>query len=184
MKKYHLKKLFLLTICCSLIMTSCMTNKFENDPLETVESLDLEQYLGRWYEIARYQKSFEKNLYGVTAEYSLRDDGQIQVLNSGFKYSLDGKYKSAKAVAWRPDDSVPGALKVKFFGLFTGDYLVFGLDDNYQWALVGDNSRSSLWFLSRTPTISDEVLEQMKSIAIDQGYDLSKLFFVDQKARE
>jgi lipocalin len=154
-------------------------------PLVLVPRLDIERYLGRWYEIARYQHSFEKTLVGATAEYSLRSDGKIQVLNSGFKNSLDGKYTSVKAVAWRPDDSVPGALKVKFFGLFTSDYLVFGLDDEqYQWALVGNNSRKFLWFLSRTPEVSADILEKMKEIAASQGYDLSKLYIVPQKARE
>lgn len=155
------------------------------EPLVLVPRLDIERYLGRWYEIARYQHSFEKTLVGATAEYSLRSDGKIQVLNSGFKNSLDGKYTSVKAVAWRPDDSVPGALKVKFFGLFTSDYLVFGLDDEqYQWALVGNNSRKFLWFLSRTPEVSADILEKMKEIAASQGYDLSKLYIVPQKARE
>jgi apolipoprotein D and lipocalin family protein len=89
-----------------------------------------------------------------------------------------------KAVAWRPNEAVPGALKVKFFGLFTSDYLVFGLDDvDYQWALVGNNSRKYLWFLSRTPEVAPELLEKMKGMAEAQGYDLSKLYIVPQKAR-
>jgi len=153
-------------------------------PLDLVPSLDLPRYLGRWYEVARYQHGFEKTLVGATAEYALRDDGRVSVLNSGFKKTLDGKYTDVKAVAWRPDDAVPGALKVKFFGLFTSDYLVFGLDEvDYQWALVGNNTRKYLWFLSRTPEVSPELLEKMKGIAEAQGYDLSKLYMVPQKAR-
>jgi lipocalin len=163
---------------------SCATTGFEQDPLDLVSTLDTERYLGRWYEVARYQHSFEKSLVGVTAEYSLRDDGKIQVLNSGFRNTLDGKYTSVKAVAWRPDDSIPGALKVKFFNLFTSDYLVFGLDEvDYQWALVGNNSRDFLWFLSRTPEVSPELLKLMSDIAMKQGYDLSKLYLVPQKSR-
>jgi apolipoprotein D and lipocalin family protein len=154
------------------------------EPLRTVAALDQQRYLGLWYEVARFQHSFEKNLVGTTAEYGLRDDGRIQVLNSGFKKNLDGAYSSVKAVAWIPDPSRPGALKVKFFNLFTSDYLVFGLDEeNYRWALVGNNSRQFLWFLSRDPEISAELLEKMKAIATDQGYDLSKLYLVPQKAR-
>jgi lipocalin len=177
--------LTMLLLMSTLFITSCATNQFEGDPLETVESLDLERYLGRWYEIARFQSGFEKNIYGATAEYSLRKDGRIQVINSGFKNNLDGKYTQVKAVAWREDDNVPGALKVKFFSLFKSDYLVFGIDEeNYEWALVGNNNRSFIWFLSRTPEISDETLEMMKDIAIEQGYDLTDLFFVPQKERE
>ena len=165
-------------------LVSCATSSYANDPLDTVPKLEVEKYLGRWYEIARYQHGFEKNLVGATAEYSLREDGKVQVVNSGFKKTLDGDYTSVKAVAWRPDDSVAGALKVKFFNLFTSDYLVFGLDEeNYDWALVGNNNRKYLWFLSRTPEIPPELLEKMKAIAIEQGYDLAELFMVPQKER-
>ncbi len=175
----------LLLLISSIFITSCATNEFAGDPLDTVDSLDIERYLGRWYEIARFQSGFEKNIYGATAEYSLRDDGRVKVVNSGFKKSLDGKYTSVKAVAWRPDDSVPGALKVKFFSLFKADYLVFGLDqENYEWALVGNNSREFLWFLSRVPEITPELQEKMIQMALEQGYDLSDLFYVPQKLRE
>jgi apolipoprotein D and lipocalin family protein len=153
-------------------------------PLDLVDSVDVQKYLGRWYEIARFQHGFEKSIVGATAEYSLRPDGRIQVVNSGFKKALDGKYTEVKAVAWVPDTAVPGALKVKFFGLFTSDYLIFGLDQaGYSWALVGNNERKFIWFLSRTPTVSDELLAKMKAIATSQGYDLSGLYLVPQKAR-
>lgn len=153
-------------------------------PLSLVDALDPARYLGRWYEIARYPQFFENGLVGTTAEYSLRPDGRIQVVNSGFKKALDGKYSEVRAVAWIPDPARPGALKVKFFNLFAADYLVFGLDaEGYQWALVGDNARKFLWFLARTPEIPDELLERMKAIAEDQGYDLSKLYLVPQKER-
>ena len=83
------------------------------------------------------------------------------MLNSGFKKTLEGRYSEVKAVAWVPDPAVPGALKVKFFNLFTGDYLIFGLDqEGYSWALVGSNTRDFLWFLSRTPTVSADLLDE------------------------
>jgi apolipoprotein D and lipocalin family protein len=151
-------------------------------PLTLVKSLDPARYAGTWYEIARFQQGFEKNLVGVTAEYAIRPDGRIDVLNSGLKKDLSGNLSSIKALAWRPDDSKPGALKVRFFGLFAADYLVFGLDEtDYQWALVGNDSRKFLWFLSRSPAISPELLEKMKAIAAGQGYDMSKLYLVAQK---
>lgn len=154
------------------------------EPLKLVPALDLERYLGRWYEVARFQQSFERNLVGVTAEYSLRPDGRVSVLNSGFKKSLDGPLSSAKGVAWVPDPSRPAALKVSFFWPFAGDYLVFGLDtEGYQWALVGDNSRKYLWFLSRSPEVSSELMAKMRDLAAGQGYDLSKLYEVPQRPR-
>ena len=153
-------------------------------PLLLVEKLDVQRYLGRWYEIARFQHSFERSLVGVTAEYSLRRDGKIPVVNSGFRNDLNGLYREARAVAWVPDPSRPAALKVRFFWPFAGNYLVFGLDQqDYTWALVGDNSRRYLWFLARTPQIKDELFEKMKKIALDQAYDLSGLYIVPQKAR-
>ncbi len=158
--------------------------KTERAALKSVPSLDLERYLGRWYEIARFAHGFEKKLVGVTAQYSLRPDGRIQVVNSGFRHKIGGTYTQAKAIAWRPDDSVPGSLKVKFFPLFSSDYLVFGLDEeSYSWALVGDPQRTTLWFLARTAEITPELLEHMKGIALEKGYDLSNLTMVEQQER-
>lgn len=151
--------------------------------VQTVPALDLRRYLGLWYEVARFAHGFEKKLVGVTAEYSLRSDGRVKVVNSGFKHTLDGKHIKAKAIAWRDDEAVPGALKVKFFHLFTSDYLVLGLDEEYRWAVVGNYERSSLWFLCRTPEVSPALLLQMKDIALGQGYDLSSLMLVEQKER-
>jgi lipocalin len=153
-------------------------------PLRLVQDVDIQRYLGRWYEIARFTHRFEKSLVGVTAEYSIRDDGRIQVINSGLRSSLDGQYTDAKGVAWIPDPRRPAALKVSFFWPFAGDYLIFGLDqEGYSWALVGDNSREYLWFLARTPEISDELFQEMQQMARDQGYDLSRLDKVPQKPR-
>jgi lipocalin len=153
-------------------------------PLILVDKLDRKRYLGRWYEVARFQHRFEKYLVGVTAQYSLRSDGKIRVVNSGFRYDLSGPYREAVGVAWVPDPRRPAALKVRFFWPFSGNYLVFGLDEkDYSWALVGDNSRRYLWFLARTPEISKELFERMKQIARDQGYDVSGLYAVPQKGR-
>jgi len=167
-----------------LLLGGCASIPEGFGPLDTVATVDVQRYLGRWYEIARFQHRFEKSIVGATAEYSLRNDGRIQVLNSGFKKSLDGPYSAVKAVAWVPDEARPGALKVKFFGLFTSDYLIFGLDqENYSWALVGSDTRDYLWFLARTPQVSEELFSRMKGIAQGQGYDLAGLYKVPQKAR-
>ena len=178
------RSLSLVPMALLLGLAGCASVPGGVQPLDTVDSVDVQKYLGRWYEIARFQHGFEKSIVGATAEYSLRPDGRIQVVNSGFKKVLDGRYTEVKAVAWVPDASKPGALKVKFFNLFTSDYLIFGLDqEGYSWALVGNNERKFVWFLSRTPTVSDELLEKMKAIAVAQGYDLSGLYLVPQKAR-
>jgi apolipoprotein D and lipocalin family protein len=153
-------------------------------PVNLVENVNVERYLGRWYEIARYQSGFEKNIYGAAAEYSLRKDGRIQVVNSGFKNSLDGDYTEVRAVAWIPDPETPAALKVRFFSLFAADYMIIGLDDeNYNWAIVGNNSRNFLWFLSRTHEIDESLYSKMEDIARSEGFDVDALYRVPQKPR-
>jgi apolipoprotein D and lipocalin family protein len=167
-----------------LSLFGCASVPPGTQPLTLVDQVDAQRYLGRWYEIARFQHGFEKDIVGATAEYSLRPDGRIQVVNSGFKATLDGKYSEVKAVAWVPDLSRPGALKVKFFNLFSSDYLIFGLDqEDYSWALVGENNRKYVWFLSRTSSISSDLLRKMKDIAASQGYNLAELYMVPQKDR-
>jgi apolipoprotein D and lipocalin family protein len=167
-----------------LALFGCASTPRGLGPLRIVDTLDVQKYLGRWYEIARFTKGFEKNIVGATAEYSLRNDGRIRVVNSGFRNTLDGAYTEAKGAAWTPDPRRPAALKVSFFWPFAGDYLVFGLDqESYSWALVGSDSREYLWFLARTPEISEELYQEMQQLARDQGYDLSSLYKVPQKAR-
>ena len=175
----------LFSLAAILALSSCASVPPAGmDPVELVDTVDVERYLGRWYEIARYQRSFEDDIYGATAEYTLRDDGRIQVLNSGFKKSLDGPYTEVKAVAWVPDPADPAALKVKFFNLFISDYMIIGLDkENYRWAVVGNNSRDFLWFLARDHEIDEELYTRMEGIARSQGFDTESLFRVPQKPR-
>lgn len=177
-----MKKNVFIAVALALLASTAFAATLE--PLALVPTLDPQRYIGRWYEIARFQHSFEKSIVGATADYALRPDGKISVKNSGFKNTLDGKFTEAKGVAWIPDPSKPSALKVQFFWPFAADYLVFGLDqENYQWAVVGANNRKYLWFLSRTPTIDPALLDQMKQLALSQGYDLSGLYMVPQKER-
>ena len=184
-----MNKSILLLIVVTLVTVFCLSGcvsaiEKELGPVKLVKNVDIERYMGRWYEIARYQSSFERDIVGVTAEYSLRGDGKVKVVNSGFKNTLDGEYSDAEAVAWIPDEDIPAAIKVKFF-LFGADYLIIGLDEeNYDWVVVGNNSRSLLWFLSRTPEIDDELYSKMESIAKSQGFNTDKLFDVPQKTRD
>ena len=179
-------KSYLAVSVCILISTGASPAGGEDlGRLETVEQVDIGRYVGRWYEIARYQHTFEKRLVGVTAEYAIRDDGKVDVVNSGYKDTLDGPYRRAQAVAWVPDPSEPGALKVRFFWPFAGDYKIFGLDvEGYRWALVGDNSRKFLWFLARDHEIPPGLFEDMQNLAIHNGFTMDDLFMVPQKPRE
>lgn len=143
-----------------------------------VASLDLSRYLGTWYEIARFNHSFERGMTDVTAEYLLRDDGKVDVINSGWK---DGQMKTAHGKAKQPKPTTePALLKVSFFLFFYSDYRVLMLADDYSLAIVGSSSDKYLWILSRTPSITRETAEKVTAEAARRGYDTSKLIWVDQ----
>lgn len=149
---------------------------------ETVQGFELEKYLGKWYEIARFPNKFEKNLVGVTATYSKRPDGKIEVLNAGYQDSFDGELKEAKGKAKIPDPENPSRLKVSFFWFFYADYYVLELDTiSYQYALVGSSTDDYLWILSRTPEMDETLYNQLAGKAKSRGYDVSKLYLVPQK---
>lgn len=142
--------------------------------------LDLNRYLGTWYEIARFDHKFERDLVGVTAKYSIRKDGKIKVLNSGFKGTLEGPYSEAIGKAKMPNPKESGKLKVSFFLFFYADYYVMELDDKYQWAVIGSSNPNYLWILSRTPKIDDLLYENILILIDKRGYDISKLIEVIQ----
>lgn len=160
--------------------TSCKMQKSMIDNT-VVRELDLEKYLGTWYEIARFDHSFERGLVGVTADYSIRKDGKIKVINSGYKNSLDGKFSQAVGKAKIPNpEKEPAKLKVSFFLFFYGDYFVMELDDDYQWAVIGSSSDKYLWILSRNPQIENELYSELLNRLKKRGYDVSKLIKVEQ----
>jgi len=169
-------------LCVLLFITiSCTSQKAMIDKT-VVKELKLEKYLGTWYEIARYDHSFERGLLGVTANYSMRKDGKIKVVNSGYKDSLSGKFKQAIGKAKIPDPkNEPAKLKVSFFWIFYGDYYVLDLDKEYQWALIGSSSDNYLWILSRTPIMDEYLYYELLGILENRGYDVSKLIKVEQK---
>jgi lipocalin len=146
----------------------------------TVIDMDIERYLGKWYEIARFPNSFEKGLVGVTAEYSYRKDGKIRVVNSGYRGSLDGKRSRIEGKARIPDKDEPGKLKVSFFLFFYSDYYILELDEDYHWALVGSSSQKYLWILNRTPQMDEGTYRMILDQARERGYDLSELIKVEQ----
>jgi apolipoprotein D and lipocalin family protein len=144
-------------------------------PLETVPHVDLNRYVGKWYEIASFPQWFQKGCVASTATYTLREDGDINVLNECRKGTLDGDFKKAKGKAWVVDRRSNARLKVRFFWPFSGDYWIIDLADNYQFAVVGHPNRNYLWILSRTPqmdpAVYNGILERLKK----QQYDVSRL---------
>lgn len=147
----------------------------------TVPELDIERYMGSWYEIARFDHRFERGLVGCMANYELQPDGKVKVTNTGYKNSLDGKFKESVGKAYRPDDEVPGKLRVSFFMSFYSDYNVLELSPDYRYALIGSKSSEYLWILSRTPQLSQEELSFLLYSAQSRGYDTNKLIWVEQK---
>ncbi len=144
-----------------------------------VDGFDSDRYLGKWYEIARLDHSFERGLDQVTAEYSIRDDGGLKVINRGYDRD-NNEWKQTEGKAFFVDDRDKGHLKVSFFGPFYSSYVVFDLDKkDYQYAFIAGYNKSYLWLLSRTPAISDELVERFISRSRELGFDTDKLIFVD-----
>jgi apolipoprotein D and lipocalin family protein len=159
----------------SFLLNAC-TGKPEG--VKPVSGFDLDRYLGKWYEIARLDHSFERGLEKISAEYSLRDDGGVKVINQGYS-AEDGKWQQAEGKAYFVEQPDEGYLKVSFFGPFYGSYIIFELDkDNYQYAFISGPNTSYLWLLSRTPTVSDELIENFVSRARALGFDTDKLIYV------
>jgi len=161
-----------------LLLTGCVGIP-EN--VKPVDNFRLEKYLGKWYEIARLDHSFERGLTRVTADYSLRDDGSVRVLNRGYS-EKEKKWKEIEGKAYfvqRPDQ---GYLKVTFFGPFYGSYIVFELDhDNYQYSLVSGPDKSYLWILARDPVLKEDIKGILIAKAAALGFDTSKLIFVEHQ---
>jgi lipocalin len=170
-----MQKIRLLLVFNLILLLSCTNTNSQMIDKTTVRELDLNRYLGKWYEIARFPHSFEKNLVGVTATYSLRDDGKIKVLNQGYKNTLDGELSVAEGKAKIPNKQEPAKLKVSFFWIFYGDYNVLELDENYQYVMIGSSSPKYFWILSRTPQMAPEVYEMLLEKARKRGYNLDKL---------
>jgi lipocalin len=147
-----------------------------------VKEFELNRYLGKWYEIARLPHRFEKGLTHVTADYSLRKDGKIRVLNQGLKNGDPKKRKTAEGKAYVPDSANPARLKVSFFLFFYGDYRIILLDEkDYQYAVVTSKTRDYLWILARQPVLEEELYQKLTGFVREKGFDMSKLIKVNHK---
>lgn len=171
--KKNLLTVFLLGLCAA---SSSQT--VDNS---TINTFNLNRYLGKWYEIARYDHAFERGLVGSTAEYTLRDDGKIKVLNSGHLNSLDGPYKESIGKAKPNKNGKPGQLRVSFFGPFYSDYYILDLASDYSYSVVGSSSPKYLWILSRTPQLTPEIQNKIVKNLKKRGYDTNKLIWVEQE---
>lgn len=174
--QFKLISLIFLVMLCSLSCSQHSINK------ETVQILDLQRYMGKWFEIARFDHRFEHNLVGATIEYSLLPNGDIEVINSGYWGSFSGSFKSARGIAKIIDPSKPGKLKISFFLRFYAEYNIMEIDEvDYKYALIGSETSDYLWLISRTPKLSQDTIHDLLTKAKQRGYDTSMLKWVKQK---
>ena len=185
MRNKYISTTFFLGILASalLVVVGCAyMGKEPSATLATVSHVDLNRYMGVWYEIARYPNSFQKGCVGSRATYTLMEDGKVSVLNECYDGSFSGKLRSAKGKAWVVDKETNAKLKVSFFWFFAGDYWIIDLDDDYSYVVVGHPKRKYLWILSRTKTIENDTYEGILRRLVEiHHYDTSKLIKTIQK---
>lgn len=151
--------------------------KNRDEDLQTVPYVELDKYLGKWYEIAAFPQSFERGCSNTSAHYSLNDDGTIRVVNTCIK---DGKPKVADGKAWVTDKKSNAKLAVQFFWPFTGKYWIIGLAHDYSYALIGHPNRKYLWILGRKPTMDMQTYNYLVTQAADKGFDVRNLIRTSQ----
>ncbi len=165
-------------LAIALLAVGCSTTTTERrqlPPLRTVEHVDLQRYLGTWYEIASFPQRFQRDCTATRATYSLRKDGGIDVVNSCRKDSIDGPEKSVTGRARVVDRATNAKLEVSFFRPFWGDYWILDLGPRYEYAVVGHPSRDYLWILSREPSMDPAVYERLVERLAAAGYETARL---------
>ncbi|NVK43526.1 MAG: lipocalin family protein [Oceanospirillaceae bacterium] len=168
----------ILLIISALVLGGCLGMP---DSVKPVSDFELNKYLGKWYEVARLDHSFERGLSQVTAEYSRKNDGGVLVVNRGFS-EADNRWKEAEGKAYFVNTDSEGYLKVSFFGPFYGSYVVFELDhQDYQYAFVSGPDTDYLWLLARTPSVEPDVMQKFIEMSEERGFDTKKLIYVKQE---
>ena len=156
----------------TMLLAACTTIGRQPPPLEVVPTVDLARYIGRWYEIASFPQRFQKGCTDSLAEYRIRPDGYVEVLNSCLR---DGKVDTAKGKAWVVDNATNAKLKVTFFWPFRGDYWIIDLGKDYEYAVVSAPSMKYLWILSRTPQMNEPRYQEIVTRLKDRGFDVARL---------
>ena len=160
-------------------MINLFSLKTSND-LPTVENVDIKKYAGHWYEIARLPNKFEKGLECVSATYTVKENGKIEVLNAGYSSEGNRQLKRIKGTAWVPNSNYQGRLKVRFFWPFSGNYYIISLDENYSYALVGDPSRKYLWVLSKSKILDSTIYGELLEVAKINGFNINDVIKTNQ----
>lgn len=165
-----------MTLLTTVLHTGCTAIP---DGVKVVTEFELDRYLGTWFEVARLDHRFERGMSNVTANYSMRDDGGVKVVNRGYNVAK-GEWDEATGKAYSVGDTDVGQLKVSFFGPFYGGYNIFELDkDNYQYALIAGPDRGYLWILARSPNLDQDVVSALVKNAENLGFPTDELIYVD-----
>ena len=164
-------------MCLSAVATAGGQDK---PPLQTVPSVDLQKYMGTWYEIAAFPQKFQKGCHCTKAVYEMTDKGYVRVINSCRKDSADGKEKIAKGKAFVVEGTGNAKLKVQFFWPFRGDYWIIELAEDYSHVVVGAPDRDYLWILARTPKIDESVYKDIVARCAEKAFDVGRLVMTDQ----
>ncbi len=149
-------------------------------PVKTIDYLDLNKGCGKWYEIARITHSYEKDLVGVTAEYTMLPNGIIKIYNTARKHTLRGKFLTERGKAWVVDRKTNAKIRASYRWPFNGTYGVIEIGKNYEYAVVGNLNRQSLWIVARKPHMEEKLYQKILKKAQDQGYDVRKLYRTPQ----
>ena len=174
--KYFLENHASCLLTVILLANGCSSIPNKSFPeLKVVPYVDIERYLGKWYEIALYPNWFEKGCFRSTAFYEKLENGQIKVTNQCRMHGTEGELNEAIGIASIADTKTNAKLKVQFFWPFKGDYWIIGLDEDYQYAIVSEPDRQYLWILSRSPTMDTQTLEWLKAKIREKGFDLNYL---------
>jgi apolipoprotein D and lipocalin family protein len=176
-----IRRIIIIAIMVAALIGGCTSIP---EDLTPVTGFDVDRYLGKWYEIARLDHSFERHLKNVSATYTRGENGEIRVLNKGFNFKTD-QWKQIEGRALFLEDDTVGSLKVSFFGPFYGGYHIIDLDrQNYSYAMVTGPSRSYLWILSRTTTLDGAIYSDLIAKARKWGFNTEKLIIVEHKIQD
>lgn len=170
-------KQVLMSSLAVLLLNGCaaINQQVNFPPMKVVEDVEIEKYMGKWFEIASIPMSFQQDCTGTSATYTLNPDKTVKVFNQCFENSLDGPERNIEGKAWVDDKQLNSKLKVQFFWPFSGDYWLIELDKDYQYAVVGHPSRNYLWILSRKAKLDSDIYGQLLNNISSQGYDLNRV---------
>ena len=180
---FRFVNLNILILVCFLLFSSCATVPSRSEPpLQVVSRVDINKYLGRWYEIARYPNWFQKNCFAVTADYELAEDGySIKVINRCKDRQLNGEMREAEGIAHIVDQNTNAKLKVSFQWPFYGSYWIINIDENYEFAVVSEPKRQYLWILSRKPYMEESKYNKLIKSLANRNFDVSLIKVTQHK---